>query len=175
MSTPMRRKGAPRVQKLIKKKTSNSRLILTPRVAVRQNATRKRRAVRTFSRPLPRRSPGSFQGLVVSEWSHNVENPFSEGASKIPDLVSGPPSCLMGTIDITNTFSKFTWPTSTNVAVNVTDSGIEYNSSIDTVGQQLIVQFFPCVMSPASFLLTPEEANTYLKRLVLRPIMVRGC
>jgi len=69
----------------------------------------------------------------------------------------------MGTIDITNTFSKFTWPTSTNVAVNVTDSGIEYNSSIDTVGQQLIVQFFPCVMSPASFLLTPEEANTYFE------------
>lgn len=165
------RPRAPRVQKLIKKrKASNSRLISTPRVAVRPNAIRRRRAANTFSKPLPRRLPGSFRGLAVSEWSHNVENPFSESVSKIPDLVSGPPSCLMGTIDITNTFSKFTWPASdavTTYAVpgegDLPSQSVSYSSTINTVGQQLIVQFLPCVMSPASFLLTPEESKEHYR------------
>lgn len=165
------RKKVPRVQKLIKKKASNSKSKSTPRAVVRRNAIPRRPAVNTFSKPLQRRLPGSFQGLVVSEWSHNVENPFSESASKVPDLISGPPSCLMSTVDLTNTFSKIAWPTSSSANAVISGSGtaaeeaaandkpqVSFTQSIDTVGQQLIVQFLPCVMSPASFLLNPEES-----------------
>jgi len=118
-----------------------------------------------FSTQLPRRLPGSFQGLVVSEWAHNVENPFTDSASKVPDLVSGPPSCLMSTKDITNTYSKFQWPAGETVTVTSEQppagETLNYQQTINTVGQQLIVQFLPCVMSPASFLLTPEESKTF--------------
>lgn len=157
-----------------------------PRVVVLQNAIRRRPAANTFSKPLQRRLPGSFQGLVTSQWSHNVENPFSESASKVPDLISGPPSCLMSTVDLTNTFGKVPWSTGAEaqtlvlpsssggeaatdaVADGTVDGGtsgdgptISVTQSINTVGQQLIVQFLPCVMSPASFLLTPEESSTH--------------
>jgi len=150
----------------------------TPRVAVRRNATRRRPAGVAFSTRLARRLPGSFQGLVVSEWSHNVENPFTESASKIPDLVSGPPSCLMSTKDITNTYSKFQWPTGQTVTVTSdgTNFGevMNYTGSINTVGQQLIVQFLPCVMSPASFLLTPEESKTHYSNDKLAALITRA-
>jgi len=166
---PNKRRGVPRVQKLIKKRASNSKSMSTPRVAVRRNATRKRPVAKTSSRPLQRRLPGSFQGLAVSQWSHNVENPFSESASKIPDLISGPPSCLMSTVDLTNTYSKVAWSAGGEAQTSVVEdmignSGgttINFTQSIDTVGQQLIVQFLPCVMSPASFLLTPEESSSH--------------
>lgn len=71
----------------------------------------------------------------------------------------------MCTKDITNTFAKVAWPTSTGSTLFTTNSDGEmeqtYTVSIDTVGQQLLVQFLPCLMSPASFILTPEESKNH--------------
>lgn len=109
-----------------------------------------------------------------------MENPFTDSASKVPDLVSGPPSCLMSTKDITNTYSKFEWPKGETTTVSSdTDTGgtnfmFNTQQSINTVGQQLIVQFLPCVMSPASFLLTPEESKTHYSSDKLAALLTKA-
>jgi hypothetical protein len=89
-------------------------------------------------------------------------HPFSDRGEKIPDLVSGPPSVLFCTTDLNNTASGLSWPTSSanqDQTFTMTDGNltIENINSINTTGQQLLVQFLPCAMSPASFHLTREE------------------
>ena len=89
-------------------------------------------------------------------------NPFTDRGEKIPDLVSGPPSVLFSTTDLNNTTSGVSWPTSSanqQQTFTMTDGNltVENVNSINTTGQQLIVQFLPCTMSPASFLLNRDE------------------
>lgn len=89
-------------------------------------------------------------------------NPFTDRGEKIPDLVSGPPSVLFSTTDLNNTTSGVKWPTSPATqqqTFTMTDGNltVENINSINTTGQQLIVQFLPCTMSPGSFLLNRDE------------------
>lgn len=89
-------------------------------------------------------------------------NPFTDRGEKIPDLVSGPPSVLFSTTDLNNTTSGVDWPTSAanqQQTFTMTDGSltVENVNSINTTGQQLIVQFLPCAMSPGSFLLNRDE------------------
>ena len=88
--------------------------------------------------------------------------PFTDRGEKIPDLVSGPPSVLFSTTDLNNTASSLSWPTSTTnqeqtFVMSEGNLTIENINSINTTGQQLMVQFLPCAMSPSSFHLSRAE------------------
>lgn len=155
-----RKKGQPRkkIQKASKRKSPSR-----PRVAVRRGATMRRTARFTRPRALARRLPGSFPALGgTSAWANSVMHPFNEEGFKIPDLVSGPPSVLLQTTDLTNTFSANNWPESPNTqeqTLEIGDGVINFvnRPGINTTGQQLLVQFLPCVMSPASYHLHRSE------------------
>lgn len=157
--TPGKKKVHP--QKKIKK-PSNSNSTSKRRVAGRRVATPKRVVAFTRPKALARRLPGSFPGFKASAWAESVMHPFTDRGEKIPDLVSGPPSVLFSTTDLNNTASSLSWPTS---AVNqeqtfVMDGDnltIQNVNAINTTGQQLMVQFLPCAMSPASFHLSRAE------------------
>lgn len=157
--TPGKKKVHP--QKKIKK-PSNSNSISRRRVAGRRAATPKRVAAFTRPKALARRLPGSFPAFKASAWAETVMHPFTDRGEKIPDLVSGPPSVLFCTTDLNNTASSLSWPKNSanqEQTFTMTDGSLTVQNvdSINTTGQQLIVQFLPCVMSPASFHLNREE------------------
>lgn len=144
------------------KKPSNSNSTSRRRVAGRRVATPKRVVAFTRPKALAKRLPASFPGFKTSAWADSVMHPFTDRGEKIPDLVSGPPSVLFSTTDLNNTASSLSWPTSSTTqeqTFTMTDGNltIENVNSINTTGQQLIVQFLPCAMSPASFLLSRDE------------------
>ena len=150
-----------KVQKKIKK-PSNSNSTSRRHVAGRRAATPKRVAAFTRPKALAKRLPASFPGFKTSAWADSVMHPFTDRGEKIPDLVSGPPSVLFSTTDLNNTASSLSWPTSSTTqeqTFTMTNGNltVENVNSINTTGQQLIVQFLPCTMSPASFLLNREE------------------
>ena len=146
------------------KKPSNSKSTSKPRAAGRPGVIQRRVVAFTRPKALPKRLPGSFQGFTSSAWAESVQHPFNDRGFKIPDLVSGPPSVLFCTTDLNNTQSGINWPLSTvapTQSFTLTDGvlNVAQQSSINTTGQQLMVQFLPCVMSPASFLLSREEVE----------------
>lgn len=157
----MQKKKAQPKKKIVK--ASKSKSISSRRAApvARPGVIRKRAA---FSRALTKRSPGSFPGFVTSAWANSVQHPFSERGFKIPDLVTGPPSVLLCTTDLNNTASGNVWPESSvtqSQTYQMTDGiiNIVNQPSINTTGQQLMVQFLPCTMSPASFLATRTDVE----------------
>lgn len=144
------------------KKPSNSNSTSRRRVAGRRVATPKRVVAFTRPKALAKRLPASFPGFKTSAWANSVMHPFTDRGEKIPDLVSGPPSVLFSTTDLNNTASTLSWPTSATTqeqTFTMTNGNLTVQNvdSINTTGQQLIVQFLPCAMSPASFLLSREE------------------
>lgn len=137
------------------RKASNSRSTSRRRAAGPPVVIRRQAVALTQQKHFSGASRRSFQpqGPFVSKWSHSVANPFDEDGFKIPDLIAGPPSVLLPTKDITNTYHKHAW-----VQAATDSSGLsQFDSTINTTGQQLIVQFLPCVMAPGSFIVNPEE------------------
>jgi hypothetical protein len=144
------------------KKPSNSNSTSKRRVAGRRVATPKRVVAFTRPKALQRRLPASYPSFKTSAWANSVMNPFTDSGEKIPDLVSGPPSVLFSTTDLNNTSSSLSWPTSSTnqeqtFVMSEGNLTIENVNAINTTGQQLMVQFLPCAMSPASFHLSRDE------------------